>query len=409
MSEAPTPDTPAVMVPATVMTATGETCANCGAAMHGAYCYACGQPRKGTIRPLSGIVADFLDTVFNLDARTWRTLAPLYFKPGLLSNEYFAGRRVRYVTPLRLYFFLSIIAFLVISASANVDDIKVNDGRGVRRTAAEVREDRTEGLERGLRFMPKEARDEIRAEVERELAAEAARDAKRAADAAGIASGPPAAPARPAPPADSVGARPAGATAGAEAGRDDERRWIQFNGERWHRTDNPLTFGWLSDDLNAALNDEIGVLLNKIEALEQDPRPFFKELFSIAPQALFFILPLFALLLKLVYVFKRRLYMEHMIVALHSHSFLCLSLLVIAALGWLEEKLAGVAFAGFVVGLVLAAASIWIPLYLLLMQRRVYRQNWFMTLLKFVVVGICYTFLLVFGLLVAMLVSLIFL
>jgi len=373
------------------------------------------------IRPLSGIVADFLDTVFSLDARTWRTLGPLYFKPGLLSNEYFAGRRVRYVTPLRLYFFLSIVAFLVISASANVDGIQVESGDRARGSTPQERATRREGIERGLRFVPKEAREEVRAELAREFAAEDAREQARAGVAAvpDRAIGPPVPPDSPAPPPAS-GARARGtADTPTERGKaadsrpdddDDKPPTITFGGGKgWHRTENPLTFSWLGADLNAALNEEIEVLVGKVQALEEDPRPFFKALFSIAPQALFFILPLFALLLKLFYAFRRRLYMEHMIVALHSHSFLCLSLLIITALVWLQAKAAGAEFAEFVVGLAIAAAGLWIPLYLLLMQRRVYRQGWLMTLLKFVVLGMCYTFLLSFGLLVAMLVSLIFL
>ncbi|HET9482737.1 MAG TPA: DUF3667 domain-containing protein, partial [Xanthomonadales bacterium] len=152
----------AAPAPGAVATATGDSCPNCQAAMHGAYCYACGQPRRGMIRPLAGIVADFLDTVFNVDARIWRTLAPLYFKPGFLSNEYFAGRRVRYVTPLRLYFFLSIVAFLVISAVANIDNVKVERPGTRPSTAAE----RAAAVEPALRFVPEAARAEVRAELE---------------------------------------------------------------------------------------------------------------------------------------------------------------------------------------------------------------------------------------------------
>ena len=47
-------------------------------------------------------------------------------------------------------------------------------------------------------------------------------------------------------------------------------------------------------------------------------------------------MPLFALLLKIFYIFKRRLYMEHLIVALHSHSFIFLSLLLITLAGLLR-------------------------------------------------------------------------
>src|SRR3954462_7064123 len=91
-----------------------KACANCGAPMHGPYCYACGQPEKGMIRQLASVMHDVLDTVFNIDSRVFRSLLPLYFRPGYLTLEYFAGRRVRYVTPFRLYFFLSVAALLLI-------------------------------------------------------------------------------------------------------------------------------------------------------------------------------------------------------------------------------------------------------------------------------------------------------
>lgn len=368
---------------------TADACPNCGAPLRGAYCFACGQPRKGTIRPLAGIVADFLDTVFNIDSRTWRTIGPLYFRPGKLSNEYFAGRRMRYVTPLRLYFFLSIVAFLVISAISNFEpgNVRVREPEGPM-TEAEARR-RLDEVDAGLKFVPEEARAKVRAELERELAQEREAAASRAAAAPG---------------------RERERDSKAAGDAEERPPQITFEGDKpWHRTDNPLTFAWLPDAFNDALNAEIEDLLKKVKAIEKDPRPFFEELFSIAPQALFLILPLFAALLKLAYLFKRRLYMEHMIVALHSHSFLCLSLLVVIALTSLQDVVEGIAVLEVLLGVALALAWLWIPLYLLLMQRRVYRQNWFLTILKYVVLGLCYILLLSFGLVAAMLASLVFL
>src|SRR5690606_40517867 len=103
-------------------------CANCGTPLLGDHCYACGQPVKGLVRHFSSIVGDVLDSVFEWDARTPRTLWPLLAKPGYLSLEYLAGRRVRYVSPFRLFFFLAIVAFfvgrLVISADDGTGDRK---------------------------------------------------------------------------------------------------------------------------------------------------------------------------------------------------------------------------------------------------------------------------------------------
>jgi len=47
----------------------------------------------------------------------WRTLAALLFRPGLLTTEFFAGRRARYLPPVRLYLVVSVLFFAVASAS----------------------------------------------------------------------------------------------------------------------------------------------------------------------------------------------------------------------------------------------------------------------------------------------------
>jgi hypothetical protein len=71
-------DTAAPMPPPVVAPPPGtHPCANCGAPMHGPYCYACGQPEKGMIRQLASVMADVLDTIFNIDSRVFRSLRPL--------------------------------------------------------------------------------------------------------------------------------------------------------------------------------------------------------------------------------------------------------------------------------------------------------------------------------------------
>lgn len=130
-------------------------------------------------------------------------------------------------------------------------------------------------------------------------------------------------------------------------------------------------------------------------------------MFSVAPTVLFVLLPVFALLLKIFYIFKRRLYMEHLIVAMHSQAFLMLSMLVLLALALLRGWLAPHAgWLGIPFWLLQAAAWIWIFVYLFLMQKRVYRQGWIMTTVKYWGIGFCYTILIGFGLIFAVLLSL---
>ena len=81
--------------------------------------------------------------------------------------------------------------------------------------------------------------------------------------------------------------------------------------------------------------------LSLIESLaREDPEAFWGRVMGRVPAMMFFLLPVFALLLKLTYWFKRRLYMEHLIVALHSHAFLCAGLLVVLLLAVVAAGLA---------------------------------------------------------------------
>ena len=116
---------------------------------------------------------------------------------------------------------------------------------------------------------------------------------------------------------------------------------------------------------------------------------------------------LFALLLQIFHVFKRRLHMEHLIVAMHSRAFLMLSLLVLVALNMRRDWLAPHArWLGNLLALLRGPAWLWMLAYLLIMQKRVYRQGCGMTSLKYGCIGICYSVLIGIGMACALLVSL---
>jgi hypothetical protein len=111
-------------------------------------------------------------------------------------------------------------------------------------------------------------------------------------------------------------------------------------------------------------------------------------------------------MLKVLYLFKRRLYMEHLIVALHSHAFLCLTLL----LAFLAMALRDAVPQGFLHGLLGVVEGLlfaWMPVYLLLMQKHVYRQGWTLTVFKYCVLGFSYVMLLSFGAVFTVLASLV--
>jgi hypothetical protein len=99
--------------------------------------------------------------------------------------------------------------------------------------------------------------------------------------------------------------------------------------------------------------------------------------------------------------------MEHLIIALHSHSFLCGALLLVMLLGAITGWTAGWPWLSGLFYWLEIALLVWMPLYLLLMQKRVYGQGWPMTLIKFFIIGNCYMFLLSIGAAINVMVSLV--
>ena len=92
-------------------------CRNCGAPLVGPYCSACGQRVLDLDRPLRDLVREWASSVAAFDTRLLRTLWPLVRRPGFLTAEFLAGRRVRYVHPLKLYLAVSLVAFLLLAVS----------------------------------------------------------------------------------------------------------------------------------------------------------------------------------------------------------------------------------------------------------------------------------------------------
>src|SRR6266700_1054846 len=90
-------------------------CENCGAPMAGAFCAQCGQAAIDYRRSFRHIIVDVLDSFLNWDSKFFATIGWLIARPWHLTNQFLAGRRVRYVHPLRLYLLVSILFFFVVN------------------------------------------------------------------------------------------------------------------------------------------------------------------------------------------------------------------------------------------------------------------------------------------------------
>jgi hypothetical protein len=100
LQPAPSPEIPA-----------GRSCLNCGETLVGKYCSRCGQKDVDLHPTVRELASDLVGEIFSLDTRLLRTVVPLVFRPGALTRDYLAGRRVRFVSPLKVYLIAALLFF----------------------------------------------------------------------------------------------------------------------------------------------------------------------------------------------------------------------------------------------------------------------------------------------------------
>lgn len=105
---------------------THETaCLNCGTALIGSHCHACGQAAH-VHKTLGAFFHDLLHGVFHFEGKIWRTLPLLFFRPGKLTREYIDGRRASYVSPIALFLFCVFLLFTTFNAFSDGIGANVN-------------------------------------------------------------------------------------------------------------------------------------------------------------------------------------------------------------------------------------------------------------------------------------------
>jgi len=91
-----------------------KLCKNCNSELVGVYCSECGQ-KNSQLLSIKETLKEFTDNVFSFDTRFFITSKYLITKPGLLTTEYWLGRRTQYLPPLRLYLVMSLMYFFISS------------------------------------------------------------------------------------------------------------------------------------------------------------------------------------------------------------------------------------------------------------------------------------------------------
>lgn len=360
-------------------------CENCNALLQGEFCHQCGQSVHNPVRHAGHALEEVFESFWHLDGRLLRTLRDLLV-PGRTAMEYLSGHRQRYMPPLRLFVVMSLLAFFVGRLAIHFDEKPMTPDVDVSailqsQTVEEVERNRDrmlaeleEGRREGKAFPGVEA-TVIAAQVK--IQGEAANRIVELTPGKATANAP--APV-PVPPAGS-------AAKDKSAGRE----LLSMDNQAWDAKANPVDIKWLPGFVNEWLTGRAVRALENVALMEDRPDRWFQAFMTSLPSALFLLVPLFALMLKLAYLFKRRLYLEHMVVALYSHVFMLMALTLVFVLmaisGWAAQHAPWVSWLCRTLIVVLLA---WMPAYLLLMQKRVYAQGWLMTLAKYAVIGFVY-------------------
>lgn len=101
---------------------TRHQCLNCGELLFGIYCMKCGQKDISYSKPIGVILTFLFDSWLSWDNRILRSVLSLFFKPGYLSAQFIAGRRMSFASPFKLYLFSSICYFFLFNILLRMDD-----------------------------------------------------------------------------------------------------------------------------------------------------------------------------------------------------------------------------------------------------------------------------------------------
>jgi hypothetical protein len=334
-------------------------CRNCSAplALHGDYCPQCAQRYTDGRISLRNLWQDFVESVLNFDSRLLRSLGALLV-PGKLSEEYFLGRHQRYLSPLRLFFVMAVFCIAMVGFI-------------------------------GSRYI-QEFREEVAYSGQKQAYQEELRQQLDSARVGVQLLYP-----------DSVAGLALDTLQGLLLNHPVSKMYIGVpkQGEDGSYVWRDVLITWW-DVLYLSLDEiyekhELTTFWERLIAgqfvkfLRPDSN-FVNFFLGKLVWMVLLMMPVLALMLKLLYLRRQRYFVEHLIFSYHYHAFafllIGLLLLGLKLAGAFEYDAEGPWSGGFPLALLA------ILLYLYAAMKRFYAQPWGMTFLKFAIVNISYLF-----------------
>jgi len=335
-----------------------EFCLNCGTKLQDTFCHHCGQKDIPKRQTLGELWTNFISSFWSYEGKFFLTTRYLITKPGFLAIEYNKGKRESYYHPARMYVFISFIFFLLLSIAPNFDSDKVAQVNFDNDDVKELKEENpTVNVDSILQNIPALTAD----------------SAKRMVPRAAL---------------DSIGK--------VTAKKTKKKKGFSINKKNY---ESRAKYDSIQQTLAAEKKDgwfKRKLIIRGLELTEryrdkEDDlgKEFGKAFLDNFSKVLFFLLPVFALLLKLLYIRKDYFYSEHLVFSIYYYNFFYLagSLQILSNF---VENISVLSWIGNVVG-------IWIIVYLLLAMKRMYGQSWRKTILKFFIFGFLFLICLVVG------------
>lgn len=367
----------------------GNSCLNCNDSLDGNenFCPSCGQ--RNNINQLSFklFVDEFFGDMFSYDSRLWGTVIPLILKPGKVAYEFVSGKRKEFVNPFRTYLTVSLIFFLVYGL-LNTYDQYVNDGTNKKKaTFVDFGSGVSDGIKDGLSPTEQDSiinvalagvKKKTKVNVDSILKAEDVNLDSLKTDTISL---------------DSIKDK---ARENSPFFKKMEDFYNYYKENKTHTTAQAFdSLGYENTIWNRFYYDKAQ---SSFHMIEDNAESFNEKIFSGASLAIFFMLPVLALALKLIYIRRKYTYMEHMVFVFYTQAVFFLLLLMFSIVYYVTSGQELLIF--IPIGL--------FTLYLLFAMKKFYKQGWIKTFFKFVIANFTFMIISTIGFIVLVFISFIF-
>lgn len=326
-------------------------CLNCGTIVQGHYCQHCGQQNIVPKETFWHMVTHFFYDITHFDSNFFHTVHHLVLKPGFLSKEYLLGRRASYLHPVKMYVFSSAIFFLLFfSLFKPGDSLRIDINKSL---TPEERTEYINNLENELK------QDTGNIQLRQALVTAKNLSIRLVSDSL--------------------------------YNSEWENGSISFTGTKYKSFS-----AYDSVENTLPPNKKDGWIVRRLvkkqieidEKYKGNPKEAIKKLMESLlhrlPYMLFISLPLFAFILKLVYIRRKQFYFaDHAVFTIHLYVFTFILLMVVFALGKLKD-----ATGWGLINLLIVILFLFLFFYLYKAMRKFYGQKRTKTFFKFAFVGI---------------------